>query len=314
MRVPLTTSLLVTALLLAGCVSQASNDSSTSSIPEPKEVQVTDTTGGIRLVVVDQAVRPLQAVSVSLTGPGYAKNFTTDAGGGLAVSGLKPGTYFVKASKPLYDTQQAAVEVKAGVAPAVTKVQLNQLVFAKPYMTTLKYKGFIVCSLNAVFPVVGGILSEECGEGVGVPCTQDPVPCGREGGQANNHIQFDFSVDNTNVKTIVVEQYWVPTSEAGKAFYTPVSLDWKCDPTCSGKTFLELNGPSPLLGRLEGDTLDALKLNATTKVSTFTWASPATTPIGVVLNQDFEEFVSSSYYLPLPADWSFVKGSTDPFA
>jgi hypothetical protein len=313
MRVLLVTALLAAALL-AGCASKASDAPTGGSIPDPGEVKVTQTTGGIRGVVVDQAIRPLAGATVTVTGAGVNRTLATDASGTFTVADLKPGTYILKASKPLYDTQQQAIEVKAGVAPPVTKIQLNQVVFAKPYLQTLKFKGFIACSFNAVLPVVGGILSEECGEGVGVPCTQDPAPCGRVGGQANNHIQFDFTVDNPSAQSLVVEQYWQPTSEAGKAFYTPVSLGWHCDPTCGGKTFLALDGVSPLLGRVDGDELVKLNLNATSKVSTFTWASPATTPVGTVLNQDFQEFVTISYYLPLPADWSFVQGSPDPFA
>ncbi|HUR64242.1 MAG TPA: carboxypeptidase-like regulatory domain-containing protein [Candidatus Thermoplasmatota archaeon] len=306
MRALLVTALLVAALL-AGCATKASDAPTGGSIPDPGEVAVTQTTGGIRGVVVDQAIRPLAGATVVVSGQGTNKTLTTDATGAFTLAGLQPGTYFLKASKPLYDTQQQAVEVKAGVAPPVTKVQLNQVVFAKPYMQTLKFKGFIVCSGNYVV-----LLSEECGEGVGVPCVQDPAPCGRVGGQANNHVQYDFYVDNPNVKTLVVEQYWVPTQETGKAFYTPVSLNWVCDPLCGGDTKMELEGESPLLGRMDADQLEPMALNSTTKISTFTWASRETT--GLVLNQDFQVFVSTSYYLPLPADWSFVQGSADPFA
>jgi hypothetical protein len=298
-------------LLLAGCAVDSSDPG--KGLPDPGDVPVTDSTGGVRGVVVDQAIRPLKGATVAVTGPGFGKNLTTDDAGGFTLGGLKPGTYFLRASKPLYDAQQQSVEVKAGTVPPVTRIQLTQLVFAKPYLQTLKFKGFIVCSTN-VFTPAGGVLSEECGEGVGTPCVQDPVPCGRVGGQANNHVQFDFSVDSPAAQSLVVEQFWEATSESGKAFYTPVSTDWRCDPSCEGDTFLRLEGPSPLLGRVDGDALAALELNATSKVSAFTWASPSTTPVGAVLNQDFQEFVSVSYYLPLPADWSFVKGSPDPFA
>jgi hypothetical protein len=83
-----------------------------------------------------------------------------------------------------------------------------------------------------------------------------------------------------------------------------------------------MEGVSPLLSRtdiVDGTAVSKLTktppgLNATTKISTFTWASPSSTPIGLVLNQEYQVFASAFYYLPAPADWSFVKGSPDPFA
>jgi hypothetical protein len=334
-------------MVLAGCAttpdSGAGSDGSPGSgaVGSPQEVQASDTTGGIRGVVVDQAVRPIKGATVTVSGNGVGKNLTTDAGGTFTIGGLPAGTYLLKSSHPLYDSAQQSVEVKAGIKnPPVVKIQLNQKVFSKPYMSTLAFKGFIICSLNAVtpeaVPVVGGagVLSEECGEGVGNPKTTcdegTPPPCvdnpgyglgPRLGHQGDNHVQFDFTVDGPFVKTLVIEQYWQATSDAGKGFYTPTSTNWACDPVCDGNTFLLMEGPSPLLGRAEFTdgqimTLDgktAINITAQEKVSMFTWASPATTPVGVVLNQEYQSFVSAFYYLPAPADWSFVKGSPNPF-
>ncbi|HUR62270.1 MAG TPA: carboxypeptidase-like regulatory domain-containing protein [Candidatus Thermoplasmatota archaeon] len=328
MKAFLAAPLLAACFILAGCATQASDSTSNGSFTEPPEVKVTDSTGGIRGVVVDEAIRPIKAATVLITGNGFNKTFTTDASGGFSVSDLQPGVYFVKASKPLYDTQQQSIEVKAGVAPGVTKIQLNQVVFGKPYMQTLRYKGFISCSGNYVV-----LLSEECGEGVGSPrtncdvigvgpCVANPVmPGQRIGHNGDNHVQFDFFLAGP-AASLIVEEYWEPSSEAGKGLYTPVSLEWACVPTCGGKTFLQLQGVSPLLGRVDfqpggvtktlGSKSVPINVTATDKISTFTWADPDST--GLLLNQEFQVFASAFYILPAPADWSFVKGSPDPYA
>jgi hypothetical protein len=215
----------------------------------------------------------------------------------------------VQASHPLYDQVQQTVDVVAGVDdPDPVKLQLTQVITADPYTYTTKYEGFIVCSLNAVFPVVGGVLSEECGEGVGVPGV------GRVGGQDGNNVQYDFFVDGPLIQTLVVEMVWEPTSQAGTALYTPVSLGWVCDPFCGGtETLGTLEGSSPLHLAIGPETLNPLNLSTEEVISTFTWASPDTTPIGVTLNQDYEIFVTHFYVLPSPEGWSFVAGDPYPY-
>ncbi|HUR64041.1 MAG TPA: carboxypeptidase-like regulatory domain-containing protein [Candidatus Thermoplasmatota archaeon] len=299
----------VALLVLAGCVGVARSDPSADLGAAAQEVEATATTGGIRGIVVDQAIRPIKGITVTATGGGHGEKATTDAGGAFSIGNLPAGTYIVTASHVLYDSAQQSVEVKAGdKAPPLVKMQLTQKVSSKPYLTTLKARGFVTCSVNAVV-----LLSEECGEGVGVPCEVPVYGCQRVAGQANNRAQFDFSVDGPFVKTLIVEQAWEPTSAAGQAFYSPVSTHWSCLPGCGGKQLFLMEGASPLLGRADNETLDGFELNATTKISVFTWASPRTTPVGVLLNQEFQTFATAFYYLPAPKDWSFVAGSPDPF-
>lgn len=308
---------LILALLacsfLAGCSSGGSSgtdsDDDGKAIGTPEEVEATDTTGGIRGIVVDDAIRPIADAAVRITGAGADETATTDEGGTFTLSGLEPGTYFIEATHPLYDKQQTTADVEAGVSdPEPIRIQLTRLITEEPYSYTTKYEGFIVCSANAVLPVVGGLLSEECGEGVGVPGV------GRVGGQDGNNVQYDFYVDGPGINTLVVEMVWDATSEAGKALYTPVSLGWVCDPFCSGTATLgTLEGTSPLYTAIGPDVLGGHNLTNEERISTFTWASPDTTPVGVTLNQDYEVFVTHFYYLPPPAGWSFVNGDPEPF-
>jgi hypothetical protein len=359
MRTVLLSLLVVVGLALGGCTtpsnSGAGSDDGLGSgaIGSPKEVQATDTTGGIRGVVVDQAVRPIKGATVTVSGNGVAKDLTTDAGGTFSVSGLPAGTYLVKSSHPLYDSAQQSVEVKAGIKnPPVVKVQLNQKVFAKPYLVTKKYKGFIVCSIGAAF-----VASEECGEGVGSPrttcsegapppCVDNPVSPGqRVAHQGDNNVQFDFYVDGSFVRTILIEQVWTANSQATGQFYTVApAVNWTCDPGCGGNQLGDMTGPSPLTSRIQVEngtaianpsaiqaaetTYENQTITSATKLTTFTWpawgdcggiSSAKDNPVCLAqfnnaAGQEFQLFVSAFYYLPAPADWSFLKGSADPFA
>ncbi len=298
---------LLAAMVLSGCTSSGGGDSGTQSSVEESvpEVQATATTGGIRGVIVDDRITPIKGAFVEVVGAG--KNMTTEADGLFVFSGLEPGSYTVKASHGLYTTAQASADVVAGESePKAVKIQLLRSVFANPYIETLQFDGFIVCSANAVFPLIGGVLSEECGEGVGVPGV------GRVGGQGNNNVQYDFTVAN-GARALVVEQVWEATSAAGSALYSPISTEWVCDPLCGGNTFATIEGSSPTYKMLNNDTIDPLNLTSDRVISIFTWASPDTTPIGVTLNQKYTNFVTVFYYLPAPEGWSFVQGSPNPF-
>lgn len=295
------------AFVLAGCTDGGGEGKGAGGAGgDAPPVEATSTTGGIRGVVVDERITPIKGALIEITGT--TKNVTTGEDGLFAVSGLEAGTYFVRASHPLYASAQQSVDVVAGEEnPESKRILLTRTVFSEPYFNTLTYDGFIVCSANAVLPVVGGVLSEECGEGVGVPGV------GRVGGQASNNVQFDFYVDGPGIASMVVEQVWDATGETSRGLVTPISLDWVCDPFCGGNTFASMEGESPLIANVDSAVLAKLNLTSDTRVSTFTWASPATTPIGVTLQQKYTIFVTNFYFVPTTSDWSFVQGSPSPY-
>ncbi len=293
--------LLAAGVALAGC---------------SEAVEVTITTGGIRAVVVDEAIRPIEGASVEVMSTD--KKTTTADDGTFAVSGLDAGTYIVKVSHPLYGTTQQVADVVAGEAePKALKFQLIRTILEEPYLETLSFDGFIVCSqdFNAL------LFSEECGEGVGMPCESPVSGCERVGGQGQNNVQFDFFVSSDAPKSMVVELAWDPTIGAATtgALWTTVSTDFACDPSCDGNDVMNhepfgncATNPSYIR---DDDGWKKMKLNTTTKISTFTWAcgKGGTVPYDLQLNQKFQEFVTISYYLPLPEGWSFVNESPYPF-
>ncbi len=298
---PLLAGLIMVAAALAGCAGSDSSEAAEVGGEVP-ELEVTSSTGGIRGVVVDESIRPISGAKVEIRQTGDST--TTDEKGAYAFSGLPGGTYFIEASHPLYSTVQQSVDVVAGVkAPKPVNFQLLRVIVQDPYMVTVKETGFIACSLNIV-----GAKSEECGEGVGVPGV------GRVAGNPQNRAEIQFTVDGPHLRTLIVEQHWEPSLEVsaggGGGFDTRVALDWSCDPVCGGNTLGSAQMASPLIIRVDNEVLEAQEFDADTIFSTFTWANDNP---GVMLNQEFDMFISSFYYLAAPEEWSFVAGDQPPF-
>ncbi|MEK6984965.1 MAG: carboxypeptidase-like regulatory domain-containing protein [Candidatus Thermoplasmatota archaeon] len=307
---------LLAALVLSGCA--ASSEDGSSSLNEPNKVDATDTTGGIRGVVVDQSITPIVDAVISIAGA-EKREARSDENGGFVVSGLKPGTYLVKASHPFFEDGQTSAEVVAGESePKVTKIQLNQVIFGKPFAQLQKFKGYIECSAD----IGGALFSEECGEGVGVECVMPPLPCGRVGGLDSNQVQTDFFLGANDVKSLLVETTWTPTIGAATSGHLRVivATDFVCDPFCGGNFFYDnLNdegacNDAPVIQRND-ESIAALNLTGDTRISHFVWAcgTGGTLPIDLQLGQSFEFYVTASYLLPLPEGYSFLAGSPEPF-
>ncbi len=318
---PLTALLLLT-VALAGCTDNTDDAPVDQFDDTAGEVEVSQTRGGIRGVVVDGAIRPIEGATVRDLSSGF--EVTTDASGAFQVGGLRPGAYEIEASHPLYDTQQQNVEVIAGVErPPVVKFQLTRLISEEPYMQLEKHDGFISCSANIFIPEYpdpgagpyfggAGLLSEECGEGVGMP-SESPVLGGERIGKAtNNAAQTWFELDGGFIETLIVEQVFEPSTEGGNnGLHTRIATNWLCDPVCGGDQAAIMDGLSPLRAEIPKATMLENNITITDEWSTFSWASANAT--GVLLNQEYEVFVAAFYYLPAPEGWSFVRGDPNPY-
>lgn len=297
---------LALAALLAGC----------SKAPEPAAPELQAEPGSVAGVVVDEALRPIDRATVELVDAN--RTTETDAQGVFRFPDVAPGTHFLKASHPLYDTAQQAVEVpESGTAPTA-RILLNRVIFAQPYAQLQKFDGFLVCSVG--FSLYA---SEECGEGVGVPCqVPQPVGCHRVGGQGNNHAQWDFFLDGPHVRTLVVEMAWEPSSPTLKEFQLNVGNDWTCDPTCIANFLNVTGGPSPLRATVDFDGLqlkdrdgNPVDLTAETRFSTFVWpnwGSGDPQELNVAYNQPFTVLATAFYYLPPPPGWAYLAGDPLP--
>ena len=137
--------------LLAGCSGEAPDEALPPTDFTELDLAATATTGIIRGVAVDEAVRPLAGVTIALQTEAGAKETKTTEDGIFGFEDLAAGTYFLAASKPGYFSAQTSVDVLAGVAePPIAKVLMVADPVNRPYFDVLKWDGFIQCSTRFV--------------------------------------------------------------------------------------------------------------------------------------------------------------------
>ncbi|HUR61108.1 MAG TPA: carboxypeptidase-like regulatory domain-containing protein [Candidatus Thermoplasmatota archaeon] len=138
-------ALLLAGSLLAGCSSKAT---------PPDEVDLglraTPTSGVIRGLVVDAAIRPLEGVRVVLPDAGDRATETNE-NGLFGFEGVAPGSHFLKVSKAGYADMQQSTQVEAGVDnPPLVKVQMTAVSGLAPYVQVFKWDGFLECALSVI--------------------------------------------------------------------------------------------------------------------------------------------------------------------
>src|SRR5688572_21074791 len=104
--------LVASSVLLAGCTGGGDGP---PPADEPVdfsnlELEATETTGVIRGVVVDDAIRPLANATVTLVSDGDRTATTTDSGT-FGFEQVPPGTHFLTVSRFRYLDQQQSVDV-----------------------------------------------------------------------------------------------------------------------------------------------------------------------------------------------------------
>ena len=183
----------VVALALAGCTS-GEPEAQSSEGPEPDfgGVQATETTGIIRGVVVDEAIRPIQGVNVSVVQP--PRTAVTDDQGAFAFDGLEPGTYFLNASKFGFTTVQTSAEVVAGEdEPPIVKMSLAAIASQQPYVDTYSFTGFLSfgasIGITSVGTTIYPILSDTLGDNSIWTIQFDQVPFWAQGELVWEHNQ-----------------------------------------------------------------------------------------------------------------------------
>ncbi|HUR25841.1 MAG TPA: carboxypeptidase-like regulatory domain-containing protein [Candidatus Thermoplasmatota archaeon] len=136
------------AVALAGCGTPAASGEP-ADVPEGLDelaLAATATTGLLRGVVVDDAIRPIANASVTARGPAGERTAVTGADGLFGFDGLEPGTWFVSVSKVAYQEAQVSTEVVAGVDdPDVLKVLLVFVPGEAPFLTELNVEAFVQC-------------------------------------------------------------------------------------------------------------------------------------------------------------------------
>lgn len=301
------------ALLLAGCVGGPATRELDDGVAAGHELGLTatKTTGIIRGLVVDEALRPLDGVEVVVRGPRVAST-GTGSGGAFGLDGLPPGNYLVAASKLGYVPAQAQVAVEAAVAePPALKMQLEVDAAARPYSTIQAVDGLIECTTNVV------VLC-------GAPNTvEQQLLCPALGvcpGPLTND-RFTFTLHYPNRPLLVQsELVWSSTQELSPELGLELEA-LNNDPACpevdalAGETggLNGTQGASPIAVRAHEEGLLAWEIGGPCGVYHSIFAGTiAGAPVGVSVQQRFT-LVSHSFhgYLP-PASWTFAHDGASP--
>ncbi|MFO1535420.1 MAG: carboxypeptidase-like regulatory domain-containing protein [Thermoplasmatota archaeon] len=313
----------VLCLLLPGCASFAPDGVGDATRFLDLDAKVSDATGGIKGVVVDAAIAPIAGAKVALALPGGAnKTVVADKEGRFVFASLAPGTYFLTASAPLYHSAQTSVEVKAGVDPPITKVQLQPLFSQAPFHQTFKQKGFFECSQNgAGVYSSSNCVTDQC------PLLLDPSDCNglptRQMDNVTNQNREWHADVAPGWQAMVFEMVWEPSAQGtSPRMGMVVSTDKATrDPAHS---FANVASASPMrfeldVGKVHETAADVeptmVPPEGMSRMSYFVSVRRAegTSPPGFALNQDFEVFLTQFYFGTPPEGWSLVAGNEYPF-
>lgn len=293
----------------------------------------TATTGILRGVVFDDAVRPLSNVAVIVEVPGASLNATTGADGLFSFTGLKPGAYLVEASKPYYSSLRRAVVVEAGVdEPELARFQLAFEASSVPSAQVYKYEGFYECGLYLV---------RVCSN---VNILTRIVVCANTGiciGDVTPDRSLLFQVVEPGLSFLQTELHWKPTNPAGQSFGLLIGggTEEELKEGVGLPAYNGTHGPSPLMLRISnhegpdawcvrndqcegGEVLNESKIGterallvqidagATVVVAERCGVPGAYEPepcgVGLVVQQPFQLFTTAFYGYEPPEEWLFV--------
>lgn len=301
--------------LLAGCSGGGAGGDGGPPTDEPvPTLDATSTTGVIRAVVYDEAIRPIAGAIVEVVRGGESvRTLETDESGFAGFESLQPGTYFVKASKgALYVVAQQSVEVVAGVSdPPAVKLMLAQRTGDLPFYQEYKIDAFMECSaLVGNWCFIANYYPCYAMQQAGQPCTGNltgdnsffniPIPMGR----APDWLQGEL--------------VWQST----QAFFT--YMNWRFD--IQDETFLIVNqssarGASPLLNVYPTDWMEEHELGTTNGLAVEAFHSgnpaycdpaPQTCNVGAAVEQRFTYILHAFYGYTPPDGWRFSDEGTVP--
>ncbi|MCA1819084.1 MAG: carboxypeptidase-like regulatory domain-containing protein [Halobacteriales archaeon] len=297
--------LLCSSLFLAGCTSKAATEETTL---EGVDVAATATTGVVRGIVVDTAVRPLAGVHLALRVSAERTLHTNStATGGFGFQGLEAGTYFIKASKQGYREVQVSAEVRAGDSnPPLVRVGMEINPSDRPFVESYVFKGFMDCSVTAV--AIGAAL-----------CA---IPNIFVDNATNDNTQVHYQPQRVPTWA-QSEMVWDSTQSLGESL--SLMYSWDC-----GETLLcdhQVRGGSPLLLTANRTVIDTIGIGNSTDVyiRVFNTYNDATAPppgtctpdvpgvsgprcprgVGATVEQDFTIYTHLFYGFAPPEGYRF---------
>lgn len=297
--------ILVSAILLSGCVGSGAEPQEGSQSPAPSVAPpggFDENTGAVRGLVTDPELVPLVDVEVALIEAELQTRTALD--GSFSFGMVPPGEYTLAAAKLGYEANSKRVSVRAGEETSGISIVLAPLPVVEAHIVQYQFKGFIACSVG-----YAGILSEECGEGL-------QTDFGTYGKNPNNKIDWKFNISTIeNLETIFLELDWKPASAAAQQLAFNVAHGFKCTPGCGAvKTFC---GAFQNYGRpvqkcaIEGSGLGIkdpekqLPFDITARA----WAAPVeeTEFPNIVVEQPFEMYRTEFFGEPMPEGYSQIR-------
>lgn len=295
--------------LLAGCTDTPTEvpleDGGFDDVP----VVVDDQTGGIRGVVINDAIIPVEGAAVKLLSTEFSA--TTDSQGRFTFSKVPPGTYFLSAEKALHQSIQSSVEVKAGLKePPIVKLQMPRLFQADPYLQVFAMDGFFTCTQAGLY--VGGYGSSPCHS---YSATLDF--CALAGACLDQERVFETTI-GPGWQTLVYEMTW-DSSAYGTSQNIGVVMSEDYETRSKSHNWANYGGPNPVMFAInvgeEGPNAQsgAIPEEGVPVFSMFQGVRSSGLTPGLAIDQSFQAWLTSFYYAPAPEGWSFMRGDPAPF-
>lgn len=303
------------ASALAGCTG---GDSKGAAAGEPDfDLQATATTGVIRGLVVDSAIRPLEGVEVALTVPsGEAKTVKSDASGLFGFDGLPPGTYFLRAHKiGFFDVQQSAEVVAGESAPPIVKMLLAPNPSTAPYIEVYAFNGFISFGAAIGITSVGTTITEPTAEALGdtsiwtlnftvVPDWAQGELVWEQNQPAGGMLIWEMVQGGTNNFRGHRE---TSVSPALAYWNTTVLRENASSVLDDGIAYRFFGGPHPLLGPAPNGTMPPEEQCPTIPTVVLGDRNPCRFGFGITVQQSADAYIHNFYNFVPPAGWRFTK-------
>ena len=282
------------------------------------DVEATDTTGVIRGVVVDDAIRPLAGVAITVQGAGGPYTAETQDSGTFGFDGLAPGTYLVDAHLLGFDDARQSVEVVAGVdEPPAVKMLLTRQVGFRAFVEQFKWDGYMECGLNLVIacagPNAGSQITCAASKGeppIGPPTPPSPVPVCL-GNLTNDEFTIWHGV-SPGVGYIQSEMVWENTQALGDTLTVYMRYGSLADFNAGfyNGSLNSSTGSSPLTAVVTEDDMEDtdLGIHNGLVIAIFPGESAMLQglPLGATVSQTWTVFTHAFHgYLP-PEGWTFV--------
>lgn len=288
------------------------------------DVEVTDDTGAILGVVVDESITPVVGATIVLKLPDGEQDATSDESGRFAFSRLPAGTYFLDVAAPLHVPVQTSATVVAGEAqPDIVRVQLQRLYSGDPFTNAVTMDGFFQCS-QANVP--GYLYSSS-------PC-HSVAPgvdlCDTAGACLPQNRDFHADVGD-GWQTQVYEMTW-KSSLAGTSERMGMSVSTYKPERNTNHWFASVSSTNPMRFQLdrgvmhdtaqEGDGpmgpipdggMTDMSMYMSVRSSSDSVCALWCVPPGVAIEQQFTAYLTQFYYLPAPEGWSVIEGDEPPF-